>query len=306
MIRTKSHRQMSFSEFDWPFQTGLDSENRWVKMSECIPWDELSEAYYQSLSVSQGRPTKDARLVIGAVIIKHKLCLSDRETVAQIQENPYLQYFVGLTGYQMEVPFVPSLLVEVRKRMGQLVFDVFHTAVIETVDRSRSKPIAKQSSQDRSNDDDQPPTDSGHPPETKPTEPKPSGKLILDATVAPQAIRFPTDLSLLNEAREFSEQIIDPLYAATDLTTKPRTYRRKARSAYLGIVKQKRPGAKRLRQGIKQQLQYLRRNLGHIERLLTHFPMASTVASVVAVPILGDPARVRPAVGDASEQNASL
>ncbi len=38
--------------------------------------------------------------MIGAVIIKHKLCLSDRETVAQIQENPYLQYFVGLPGYQ--------------------------------------------------------------------------------------------------------------------------------------------------------------------------------------------------------------
>ena len=41
-----------------------------------------------------GRPSKDARLVIGAVIIKHKLNLSDRETVAQIQENPYLQHFV--------------------------------------------------------------------------------------------------------------------------------------------------------------------------------------------------------------------
>jgi len=45
---------------------------------------------------------KDARLVIGAVIIKHKLNLSDVETVQQIQENPYLQYFVGLPGYQQE------------------------------------------------------------------------------------------------------------------------------------------------------------------------------------------------------------
>jgi hypothetical protein len=55
--------------------------------------------------MTQGRPTKDAQLVIGAVIIKHKLCLSDEETVAQIQENPYLQYFVGLAGYQMKAPF---------------------------------------------------------------------------------------------------------------------------------------------------------------------------------------------------------
>ena len=111
MIRTQSHRQLSLADFDWPFQTALDEDNRWVKMSECIPWDELAEAYYEGLSNTHGRPTKDARLVIGAVIIKHKLCLSDRETVAQIQENPYLQYFVGLPGYQMEAPFAPSQFV---------------------------------------------------------------------------------------------------------------------------------------------------------------------------------------------------
>lgn len=271
MIRTKSHRQLSLADFEWPFQTGLDPENRWVRMSECIPWDELAEAYYEGLSVSQGRPTKDARLVIGAVIIKHKLCLSDREAVAQIQENPYLQYFVGLPGYQMEAPFVPSLFVEIRKRMGQSVFDVFHAAVIDAVDGVKSRPASKRCVEDKSNDDDEPPAVSNEDAQASVEESTHQGKLILDATVAPQAIRFPTDLSLLNEAREFSEQIIDKLYAATELKTKPRTYRRKARKAYLGIVKKKRPGARLLRRGIKQQLQYLRRNLGHIERLLAHF-----------------------------------
>ncbi len=100
MIRTQSHRQLSLDAFDWPFQIALDADNRWVKMGECVPWDELAEAYYDGLSCTQGRPSKDARLVIGAVIIKHKLNLSDRETVAQIQENPYLQHFVGLPSYQ--------------------------------------------------------------------------------------------------------------------------------------------------------------------------------------------------------------
>jgi IS5 family transposase len=85
-------------------------------------------------------------------------------------------------------------------------------------------------------------------------EPTHQGKLILDATVAPQAIRYPTDLSLLNEAREFSEQIIDILYPETDWGKKPRTYRKKARKAYLGIVKRRRPTLKVLRRGIKQQL----------------------------------------------------
>ena len=90
MIRCHSHQQIPLAEFEWPFQVALDEHNRWVKMSQCIPWDELAEGYYQGLSSRRGRPLKEARLAIGAVIIKHKLCLSDRETVAQIQENPYL------------------------------------------------------------------------------------------------------------------------------------------------------------------------------------------------------------------------
>ena len=101
MIRYRSQKQLPLANFEWPFQVALDEQNRWVKLSQCIPWDELAEGYYRSFSATQGRPAKDARLVIGAVIIKHKLCLSDEETVQQIQENPYLQYFVGLPGYQM-------------------------------------------------------------------------------------------------------------------------------------------------------------------------------------------------------------
>ena len=130
MIRTFSSKQLTIAEFDWPFDTALDKNNRWVKLSNCIPWDELAESYYQGLPAERGRPVKDARLVIGAVIIKHKLCLSDVETVQQIQENPYLQYFVGLAGYQQAAPFAPSLFVEIRKRMGVTVFDGFHQAII--------------------------------------------------------------------------------------------------------------------------------------------------------------------------------
>ena len=264
MIRYRSQKQLSLEAFDWPFQTALDKNNRWVKLSDCIPWDELAEGYYQGLSETQGRPTKDARLVIGAVIIKHKLCLSDRETVSQIQENPYLQYFVGLPGYQMEAPFAPSLFVEIRKRMGQSVFDVFQGAIIEAVEKVKPKPKAKP---DR---DDDPPSGSGGVSEKGAS--KRQGKLILDATVTSQAIRYPTDLSLLNEAREFSEQIIDELYPKTDWTNKPRTYRLRARKDYLAMAKQRRPSGKQRRRGIKQQLQYLRRNLGHIERLLACWP----------------------------------
>ena len=266
MIRSHSHNQLTLAEFDWPFQVALDEKNRWVKMSQLIPWDALAEGYYQNLSTTQGRPAKDARLVIGAVIIKHKLCLSDEETVCQIQENPYLQYFVGLPGYQMTVPFVPSLLVEVRKRMGQNTFDTFHEAIIGQLDKIQSNPPS-------TNSDDNDPDDQSPPGPALESAPKThQGKLILDATVVEQAIRYPTDLSLLNEAREMTEQIIDTLYPQTPLSKKPRTYRETARSDYLAIVKQRRPGNRVLRKGVRQQCQYLRRNLGHIDTLLSHWP----------------------------------
>jgi len=187
MIRYRSHKQLSLDEFDWPFQVALDENNRWVKMSKCIPWNELAEGYYQSLSEREGRPAKDAQLVIGAAIIKHKLCLSDEETVAQIQENPYLQYFVGLPGYQMEAPFTPSLFVEIRKRMGQSVFDVFQGAVIDAVESAKSKRKSKTRSDDK---DEEPPSASGGScdEQAEEEEKERQGKLILDATVTPQAI----------------------------------------------------------------------------------------------------------------------
>jgi len=153
MIRYRSQKQLSLAEFDWPFQVALDENNRWVKLSQCIPWDELAEGYYQSLSEREGRPAKDARLVIGAVIIKHKLCLSIEETVEQIRETPYQHYFVGLPGYQMEAPFAPSLFVEIRKRMGQSVFDVFQGAIIDAVESAKPKQKAKRTSDD---EDDEP------------------------------------------------------------------------------------------------------------------------------------------------------
>ena len=274
MIRSHSHKQLSLAAFDWPFQTALDEDNRWVKMSECIPWDALSEGYCQSLSVRQGRPAKDARLVIAAVIIKHKLCLSDEETVAQIQENPYLQYFAGLSGYQMQAPFAASLLVEVRKRMGQEVFEHFHGAIIEAVEGAKKKSAPRRQSEkpEAPDDDDNSP---GSAVKDSQQETEHQGQLILDATVCEQAIRYPTDLSLLNEAREFSEQIIDKLYPRTELKKKPRSYRVKARKAYLAIAKRRRPGARVVRRGIRQQLQYLRRNLKHIEGLLAHWPVGT-------------------------------
>jgi hypothetical protein len=247
MIRYKSERQMSLEGFTLPFGGKLNPENRWVKLGQRIPWDELSKGYYKKMSANRGRPAKNARLVIGAVIVKHKLNLSDEETVLQIQENPYLQYFVGLSRYQEEPAFAPSLYVEIRRRMGSEVFDAFEKAILAEIEKSRKKV----------KEDDK-------------NKPSHKGKLVIDATVAEQAIRYPTDLRLLNESREITEELIDGLAKASNVK-KPRTYREQARKRYLNLAKNKKPGKRLLRQGIRQQLQYMRRNLSHIDDLLDTF-----------------------------------
>jgi hypothetical protein len=275
MISYEDPKQQRLPGFEKFFGIPLDRQNRWIRLSEVIPWDEFAEAYNKNMSSGMGRPAKPARLVVGAVIIKHKLCLSDEETIEQIRENPYLQYFVGLHTFQTEAPFAPSLFVDIRRRMGNEVFEQFNQAII---DRLSGKPTSTKKSRRDGNDDKGSSCDSREEPEETPPDHN-KGKLIIDATVAEQAIRFPTDLNLLNEAREISEKLIDTLYPLSGLRKKPRTYRRKAKKSFLSLAKQKKPTRKKRRQAIREQLQFLKRNLGHIGNLLDLVPDESTALS---------------------------
>ena len=105
-------------------------------------------------------------------------------------------------------------------------------------------------------------------PEIVPTH---KGKLITDATACPQDIAYPTDLNLLNDAREKSEELIDKLYDAKRHHTKPRTYRELARKNYLKTAQLKIKSKKQIHRAVKQQLGYLKRNLKSINRLLDQY-----------------------------------
>ena len=64
-----------------------------------------------------GAPAKPFWMALGALIIKERLGISVEETVAQIQENPYLQYFIRLEEFIMKAPFDVSMMVHFRKRI---------------------------------------------------------------------------------------------------------------------------------------------------------------------------------------------
>jgi len=110
--------QLVLAGFESPFSHHLLSSNRWVKLAHRIPWDALVNTYQRQLGNQYtGASSINPRVAIGAVIIKHLCNLSDRETILQIQENMYMQYFIGYTSFSHEEPFDPSLFVDIRKRL---------------------------------------------------------------------------------------------------------------------------------------------------------------------------------------------
>ena len=194
----------------------------------------------------------DARIIIGTLVVKHKLCLSDVSTIEMIQENIYLQYFLGFSNFSSKPIFDSSLFVHIRRRLGINEFDEMTLLLMDEEEKcSRDK--------NNGNDDDICSKSDG--------QITHKGNLKIDATVADAEIPYPTDLDLLNDVREKSEGLISILYRSSGLNL-PRMYRGTARHAYLNIIKRRQKSKKLVRKGIRVQLQYIRRNLGYLNAIL--------------------------------------
>lgn len=109
--------QLSFEDFYLPFGGKLSGQNRWITLSNLIPWEKFETEYAELFSKGIGSPAKSFRMALGALIIKERLGTSDVKTVEQIRENPYLQFFLGLSEYSDKAPFEASMMVHFRKRL---------------------------------------------------------------------------------------------------------------------------------------------------------------------------------------------
>jgi len=268
-----SPRQMSIVGFDSPFSKSLSPTNRWVTLAQKIPWDTLVGIYQMQMhNGSFGADGINPRVAIGAIIIKHMCDLSDRETIQQIQENMYMQYFIGYSSFSDEAPFDPSLFVDLRMRLGAEQINRINEEIMGINNRT-SEPATKtadESTLDNKQDDDGVIHCANTTLETTPVaEQLPNqGQLLVDATACPQDISYPTDLNLLNDAREKSEEIIDTLHTFSKHSVKPRTYREVARKTYLQTAQKKQKNKKEIRVALRKQLAYLKRNIRSIYRLL--------------------------------------
>lgn len=226
------NRQLEMFEKSLPFGGKLDADNRWLKLASLIDWQKF-EAIYAETFAAIGRPGIRAREVIGALILKYILAVSDSELTLQLTENPYFQYFIGMARFKNRPPFDSSTLTHVRKRLGEKLFDEFEQILInDLIVKKLIKPRALQ----------------------------------VDATVYESEITYPTDCGLLNKARQYCVAQIKQLSQV--IGCKVRTYCRVAQQAYVNFSKARTHTVQKVRAMQKALLQYLRRNIGQLSELI--------------------------------------
>ncbi|NTZ20804.1 IS5 family transposase [Paenibacillus sp. JMULE4] len=315
-------------DFFLPFGGKLDKENRWVQLAKLVPWAHAEKNYGQFFKDTfRGQHTLSLRMGLGALIIQERMQLTDRETLASISENPYMQYFIGLAGFEMKPPFHHSMMTHFRKRLKDVLAEINEIVATEGakewkdddegdangggISSKRKRASKKSASSDTA--EQQTMFDDAKAQAVKPAIPATTeqalaeqaqewaneqasaneplstdrqelvteapltpnaGTLLVDASCAPADVAYPTDLNLLNEAREKLEGIIDTLHEpVVGKATKPRTYREKARKQYLAVSKQRRPGPKVIRKAIRRQLGYVGRNLAIIAEQAKEQPL---------------------------------
>lgn len=257
MIKYISQNQLSIEEFKTPFQAKLLADNRWVQLSKVVPWDKFASAYMSMMTADFGRPGISPRIVLGALIIKHLEKLDDRGVILAIQENLYMQYFIGLQEFTPDPVFDPTLFVDIRKRVGHKTFDNLTVDLIKSASHKKDARHNKKNKKDDNVD-----------------EPKNKGKMQTDATVADQYITYPTDNGILNESRKKCQQIIDKLYELNGKQgVKPRTYRKILDKAYLSYSKKKKKTKGTHRKMTHRLSEAVKRNINYIDILLDIFEM---------------------------------
>ncbi len=147
MYRKQGQPPVSPENFGLPFEGKLSSDNRWIILGNLIPWAEFEEEYSSGFSVEMGAPAKSFRMALGALIIKEKLGISDRETVEQIKENPYLQYFIGISSYINEAPFDASMLVHFRERISADLVNKVNEETVKRMLETTSLTLATESTE---------------------------------------------------------------------------------------------------------------------------------------------------------------
>jgi hypothetical protein len=147
----------------------IDMGHALVKLSRTIDWAFLEQKFG---AVYDDTPPLPTRLMAGLAILKHAYDLSDEVLCERWLENPYYQFFCGEEFFQHRLVFDRSSLTRWRQRMGE-----------EKLQALLQESLAVAT-------------------KTEAIKPSDLNRVIVDTTVQPKNVMFPTDARLLNRARE--------------------------------------------------------------------------------------------------------
>jgi IS5 family transposase len=150
----------------------IDLDHALAKLTRTIDWGFLEECFGAVYTDGPGQPPLPTRLMAGLAILKHTFDLSDEALCERWVENPYYQYLCGEEFFQHRLIFDRSSLTRWRQRMGE---EKLQSLVQESL------AIATK---------------------TGAMKPSDLSRVIVDTTVQPKNVMFPTDAKLLNRARE--------------------------------------------------------------------------------------------------------
>jgi transposase, IS5 family len=150
----------------------INMDHALVKLARTIDWRFLEEKFGAVYAEGTGRPPLPTRLMAGLAILKHTYNLSDEVVCEQWIENPYYQYFCGEEFFQHRLPLDRSSMTNWRNRMGEERLQALLQESLAVATRTGA------------------------------IKPGDLARVIVDTTVQPKNITFPTDAKLLNRARE--------------------------------------------------------------------------------------------------------
>jgi IS5 family transposase len=150
----------------------INMQHELAKLAKAIDWRFIEEKCGEVYSDGPGMPPLPTRLMAGLAILKHTFDLSDEELCARWVENPYFQYFCGEEFFRHELPFDRSSMTRWRQRMGE-------ERVVSLLQESLQVAV-----------------------KTGAMKPSDTRRVIVDTTVQPKNVMFPTDAKLINRARE--------------------------------------------------------------------------------------------------------
>lgn len=272
----------------------LDKSNRWVILGDTLPWAELEMVYNSRLNnKDRGADNKPARMVISAMLIKHKMNLSDEETILIIQENPYMQYMCGLPELTDKPIFHPSLFVTIRERITEKEINEMTVRLLEE-QRRRKAEAEERSDKDEDGDTGPKTEERKDKEEDSDTVPKDDngatkaeckensveedpfakeftdskgrlhkGVLKMDATCANAEVRYPVDVDIIHDGCKVVDRYIHSICKALEIRDQRTSYK-DARRAYLELVKMKKKGGRLVRLTKSYMLSCLNKELKQI------------------------------------------